>query len=117
MLRDFNPWVLLFVLSATIAAFAQMLLKKSATEKHESVIGEYLNWKVIAGYGLMFTGMLLCVIGYAHGVQVKSGSVTETIGIVEVAVLGAIFFKEKLTKKKLAGIGLIIAGIILFNLA
>ena len=98
MLSDFNPWVLLFVLSATIAAFAQMLLKKSAAEKHDSVLREYLNWKVIV-------------------VQIKSGAVTESIGIVEVAVLSAIIFKEKLTPKKVLGIGLIIAGIVIFNIA
>ena len=117
MHSEFTPWVLLFVASATIAAFAQMLLKKSATEKHESVLKEYLNWKVIVGYGMMFTGMLLTVVGYSKGVQVKSGAVTESIGIVEVAVLSALFFKEKLTKKKVAGIALIIAGIIVFNFA
>ncbi|MDO5701859.1 MAG: EamA family transporter [Lachnospiraceae bacterium] len=117
MLSDFSPWVLLFVLSATIAAFAQMLLKKSATEKHDSVIGEYLNWKVIVGYGLMFLGMLLGVVGYSKGVQIKSAAVTESIGIVEVAVLSDIFFGEKLTKRKIIGIGLILAGIVLFNIA
>ena len=116
MLSDFNPWVLLFVLSATIAAFAQMLLKKSAAEKHDSVLREYLNWKVIVGYGLMFAGMLLGVVGYSKGVQIKSGAVTESIGIVEVAVLSAIIFKEKLTPKKVLGIGLIIAGIVIFNI-
>ena len=107
----------MFVASSTIAAFAQMLLKKSAAEKHGSVLREYLNWKVIIGYGLMFAGMLLGVIGYSKGVQVKSGSVMESVGIVEVALLSAFFFKEKLTRKKVLGIILIIAGIIIFNLA
>lgn len=117
MLSDFTPWVLMFVASATIAAFAQLLLKKSALEKHDSVLREYLNWKVIVGYSLMFVGMLLGVIGYGKGVQVKSGSVTESIGIVEVAVLSAIFFHEKLTKKKVLGIALILIGIVVFNIA
>jgi multidrug transporter EmrE-like cation transporter len=34
-----------------------------------------------------------------------------------VAVLSAVIFKEKLTPKKVLGIGLIIAGIVIFNLA
>ena len=112
-----NPWVLMFVLSATIAAFAQMLLKKSAGESHESVLREYLNWKVIIGYGLMFTGMLLGVIGYAHGVEVKSGSVTESIGNVWVVILSYLFFREPITKKKVLGNALIICGILVFNFA
>ena len=54
MQNSFNSWVFLFALSAAIAAFSQVLLKKSASEKHSSVIREYLNGKVIVGYGLMF---------------------------------------------------------------
>lgn len=117
MQSEFTPYLFIFVVTASIASFAQMLLKKSAMEKHGSVLKEYLNWKVIVGYGLMFFSMLLGVFGYSKGVQVKSASVMESVGIVEVAVLSAIFFREKLTKRKLLGIALIIGGIVLFNLA
>ena len=41
-----NWWILLIALSATVASFAQVLLKKSANEEHKNVIEEYLNWKV-----------------------------------------------------------------------
>ena len=117
MQTGFNPWVFLFAASATVAAFSQMLLKKSATEKHGSFLKEYLNWKVIFGYGLMFAGMLLTVYGYSKGVEVKSGSVMETIGNVWVVFLSWLFFREPVTKKKILGNILIISGIIIFNLA
>lgn len=117
MFENVNPWVLMFVLSCTIAAFAQMLLKKSAMEEHKGVLSQYLNWKVIIGYGMMFVGMLLGVVGYAHGVEVKEGSVTETLGNVWVVILSWFFFREPITKKKIIGNILIIAGIIIFNLA
>ena len=42
-----NPWILLIALSATVASFAQVLLKKSAGEKHDNFIREYLYWKFI----------------------------------------------------------------------
>lgn len=109
--------MLLFALSATVASFSQMLLKKSAMEKHSSVLTEYLNWKVICGYGMMFAGMLLTVIGYSRGVEVKSGSVMETIGNVWVVFLSWLFFREPVTRKKLLGNALIIAGIVIFNCA
>ena len=64
-----NPWILLIALSSTIASFAQVLLKMSANEEHKNVIEEYLNWKVIVGYGLMFAGMGLTIVAYAKGVQ------------------------------------------------
>lgn len=117
MLNKVNPWILLFAVSATIASFAQMLLKQSATEEHASVLKEYLNWKVIVGYGLMFAGMLLGVIGYGKGVEVKQGPVMETIGNVWVVLLSRAFFGEPITKKKVWGNVLIILGIIVFNLA
>lgn len=106
----------MFALSATIASFAQMLLKKAAMEPHSSVIREYLNWKVIAGYFLMFVGMLLGVIGYGKGVEVHQGPVMESIGNVWVVFLSWLFFREPLTRKKILGNLLIIVGIIVFNL-
>ncbi|MEE8826218.1 MAG: EamA family transporter [Chordicoccus sp.] len=117
MQSSFNPWVFMFLISCTIAAFAQMLLKKSAMEEHKNVLAQYLNWKVIIGYGMMFAGMLLGVIGYGHGVEVKSGSMMETLGNVWVVILSWLFFREPITKKKVLGNILIIGGIIIFNLA
>lgn len=117
MLSDFNPWVGMFILSSTIAAFAQMLLKKSAVTEHKNVLREYLNWRVIIGYGMMFAGMLCGVIGYSKGVAVKNGSVVETFGNVWIVFLSWLFFREPITKKKILGNICIIAGIIIFNLA
>lgn len=114
---NINPWIFMFALSSTIAAFAQMLLKKSAGETHKSLIFEYLNWKVIVGYFMMFAGMLLGVVGYGRGVQVKQGPVMETIGNVWVVILSRIFFGEPITKKKVLGNILIIVGIVIFEMA
>ena len=49
MQSSINPWILLIALSATVASFAQVLLKKSAMEPHDNIIKEYLNVKVICG--------------------------------------------------------------------
>ena len=64
---DISPWILLIAASATVASFAQVLLKKAAQEPHENFIKEYLNFKVIAGYGLMFVGMGLSMFAYRMG--------------------------------------------------
>ena len=104
------------MLSCTIASFAQVLLKKSAQKEHGSFIKEYLNPYVIIGYMMMFCGMLLCVIGYRH-VGYKNGPVLESLGFVWVVILSRIFFGEKITKKKILGNVLILAGIFIFYLA
>ena len=111
-----SPWLLMFVASSTIASFAQILLKKGAQIDHGSPIREYLNPHVICGYGLMFLGMLLGVIGYRH-VEYKAGTVMESFGFLMVMVLSRVFFGEKITKKKVLGNLLILAGIAVFNLA
>lgn len=108
--------MLLFALSSLIAAFSQMLLKKSATEEHKNIIREYLNLKVIIGYAMMFTGMLLCVFAYSKQVSMQSGSVMESIGNLWVMILSFLCFREPITKKKLLGNLMIIAGIMVFNL-
>ena len=82
-------------------------------KKYGSVIREYLNLPVISGYGLMFVGMLLGVIGYRH-VEYKNGPVVESVGFIMVMVLSRLFFGEKITKRKVLGNILILAGILVF---
>ncbi len=111
-----NPWILLIALSATVASFAQVLLKKSAGEKHDNIIKEYLNWKVICGYGLMFVGMFLTIIAYGKGVEYKEGPIMESVGNIWVVLLSFFFFREPITKKKVLGNVLILIGIVCFYL-
>ncbi len=111
-----NWWILLIALSATVASFAQVLLKKSANEKHKNVLEEYLNWKVICGYGLMFVGMFLTIIAYSKGVQYKNGPIMESIGNIWVVILSYLFFREPITRNKVLGNALILAGIVIFYL-
>ena len=109
----FNPWLLMFVLSSTVAAFAQVLLKKSANKEYSSVIKEYLNVLVILGYGLMFVSMFISLIGYRF-VEYKNGPVVESVGFFVVMILSRIFFGEKITPKKVIGNLIILAGILVF---
>ncbi|MDO4478896.1 MAG: multidrug ABC transporter [Lachnospiraceae bacterium] len=109
-----NPWILVIALSSTIASFAQILLKKSAMEQHGSFLKEYLNIKVIGGYLIMFLGMFMNIYAYSKGVEYKNGPVMESIGNIWVVFLSFVFFGEKITRKKILGNILIIAGIIIF---
>ena len=111
---DISPWILLIAASATVASFAQVLLKKAAQEPHENFIKEYLNFKVIAGYGLMFVGMGLSMFAYRMGVDYKNGPVMESIANIWVVILSYIFFREGITKNKVIGNALIILGIVFF---
>ncbi len=102
--------------SVIISSFSQVLLKKSAQKTYSSAIKEYLNPYVIFGYGLMMLSMLLPIVAYKIGLQYKEAPVIEAIGPALVTVLSFFFFKEKLTKKKILGNALVVAGIIVFYL-
>lgn len=108
-----NKYMILLVLSVVVASFSQILLKKSASKTYSSVIREYLNVYVIVGYGMMVLSTLLTVGGYA-GLEYKNGAVIESLGFVLVMFLSRIFFGEKITRKKLLGNALILAGILVF---
>lgn len=108
-------YYILYLISVTIAAFSQLLLKKSANRTHESLLKEYLNPYVIGGYGLLVMSMLL-TIGAYRGLAYKNGPIIESLGYVLVMLLSGIFLKEKITARKIAGTALILAGILVFYL-
>lgn len=107
-------WIVLF-LAVVISSASQMLLKKGATKKYDSFLREYLNPWVISGYALMIASTL-CIIYAYRGVAYKNGAIVESLGYILIMVLSRIIFREKITKKKLAGNLIILAGVLVFYL-
>jgi drug/metabolite transporter (DMT)-like permease len=108
-------YISIFFLSVLIASVSQVLLKKSAMKKYNYKFGDYLNPYVIIGYGLLFLSMMLTIFAY-RGVDLKLGPVIEATGYLYIAFLGWIFLKEKISKKKLLGLFIIVLGIIISNI-
>lgn len=108
-------FALLFLLSVFVASVSQIILKKSASKQYASKIREYLNVPVISAYALFFMSSLLTVLAYKK-IPLSLGPILETSGYIWVAILGAIFLKEKLNKKKILGMVIIVLGIVIFNL-
>lgn len=109
-----SRYILVMLFSVLIASISQVLLKKSTLKSHDSVVREYINLYVISGYGLLMVSMLLTVYAYS-GMEYKNGPIIEAMGNVFVPFLSYFVFKEKPSRTKLLGIGLIILGIIVFN--
>ena len=105
-------WIALFA-AVVLSSFSQMLLKKAAQIKYENVIKEYLNPWVISGYFLL-AASTICVIFAFKGVDFKNGPVIESLGFPLVMLLGRLFYREKLTKNKLIGMGLIMLGVVIY---
>lgn len=110
-----NKYIIVFLLSVLLSAMSQILLKKSAKIQYNSGIREYLNARVIIAYGIFFLSSLVTVYAY-RGVPLSLGLILEATGYIWVSILGYVFLKEKIGKKKLAGLVLIVLGIVVANI-
>ena len=108
-------YIAVFLFSVLVASISQIMLKKSANQKYERWIDEYLNFKVIFAYGLFFLSSLLTVYAYKF-VPLSMGPVLEATGYIFVSAMGYFILKEKIGKKKFAGLVIIIVGIVIFSL-
>lgn len=99
-----------------ISSISQILLKKSAVINVDATgfKAQYMNKYVIIGYLLLFVAMLIPLYTYQF-VELKYGAVIESLGYVFVMILSSLFLSEKITRKKLIGNIVIIAGVILFS--
>lgn len=104
---------IVYIIGVVISSFAQVLLKKTADLKHDNKLSEYLNFKTMIAYSIFFVATLCSVIAY-HYVPLSLGPILGTLEYFFVAFLGYMLLKEKLPKKKILGLIVIIVGIVLF---
>jgi multidrug transporter EmrE-like cation transporter len=105
----------MLIIAVSIGSFSQVLLKKSATKTYPNRIREYLNAYVITGYGLLFVSLLFSM--YSHrGLEYTTVPLTESLGYIIVLFLSYYFFKEKITKRKVLGMAIILAGMFIYYL-
>lgn len=108
-------YIVLFLCAVFVSSVSQIMLKKSADKSYESKLKEYMNPWVITSYGLFFGATLITVIAYKY-IPLSLGPILESSGYFFVTILGMIFLKEKVGKKKAVGLLIILTGIIIFNL-
>lgn len=108
-------YIALFVFSVFISSVSQTMLKSSANKKHESELKEYLNPLVIIAYMIFVCSTVLTTLSYKF-VPLSMGGIIEASGYFFVAILGYVFLKEKISKRKWCGLFIILAGIVVFNI-
>ncbi len=104
---------LFMLISVFISSLAQVLLKKEAIEEHENVIKEYVNPRVIIAYSVFLVATFITIYAY-KGVPLSLGPILEATGYIYATVFGVKFFGEKVSKRKIVSLGLIIIGIVVF---
>lgn len=106
--------VCVLLVSVMIASVSQIILKKAADKKYKSVIAEYVNPMVIGAYGLFFLSTILTMIALKY-VPMSLSPILESTGYLYVTVMSYFFLKERFSKRKLLGLGLILLGIFVFS--
>ena len=108
-------YIFLFVFSVLISSVSQTILKTSAEKKYDNRLQEYLNPKVIIAYGIFFLSSLITVVAYKY-VPLSLGPILESCGYIFITLLGYFILHEKVGKKKLIGLIVILMGISIFNI-
>ena len=108
-------YAVLILIGTFISSVAQVMLKKAARRQYASFWQEYLNPRVIIAYVIFFGASLLAVFAY-RAVPLSMGPILEATGYIYVTVFGVVIFHEKLSPRKLAALGLILGGIVVYSL-
>lgn len=104
-------YILLLLLTCFVSAISQVMLKKAALREYNSLIQQYLNFRVITAYILFF----LVIVGNTFILKYIPMSVmnpiAETLPYLISIFFGYVFFNEKITLRKICGSILISIGI------
>lgn len=98
-----------------ISCVSQVILKSASKVHYESWIREYLNVRVISAYAIFFLATLLSVLAYKV-VPLSTGAILETTSYLYITVFDKLIFKEKISKRKIMSLSLIVTGVIVFAL-
>lgn len=108
-------WTVILIASIFVAAVSQILLKISVNTGHEGFIREYLNFRVIAAYALLFSTTIITVLALRYVPLYVAASI-EALSQVFVALLGRLILKENVNIRKCIGLLVILVGVIIICL-
>lgn len=105
----------ILVASVFISSISQIILKVSANKTYASKLKEYFNPLVIGAYAVFFASTFITMYSLKV-VPLSLSPILESSGYIFVTILGWIFLKENLSKRKLIGMSVIILGIAIFSI-
>lgn len=105
----------LAIAAVIISSASQVLLKKKASKAPKNFIMKFLNGPVILSYILLFGSMALNSLALRQMDMAVLPCITAT-SFLWIMVLSAIFLGEKPTKRKVIGVLMILAGVMVSHL-
>jgi len=105
----------LFTLSGvTIACFSQLLLKIEATKEHPTFLSQYLNLRVILAYFMLLISTMISLVTF-RVIPLGFAPIAEAVAQILTVIISVVFLKEKVTKRKLLGLAVIVVGIVVMS--
>ena len=115
MFRGLEKYIIVWIISVLISSIAQVMLKAAANKPHESRLKEYLNPMVIGAYGIFFLSTFLTMYALKY-VPLTYSPIIEPLSYIFVPVIGVLVLKEKLSRRRVLGIVIMLAGIVIFSM-
>ena len=115
LFRGLEKYILVWIISVLISSIAQVMLKAEANRKHESRLKEYLNPMVISAYGIFFLSTFLTMYALKY-VPLTYSPVIEPLSYIFVPVIGVLVLKEKISRRRVLGIMIMLVGIVIFSM-
>lgn len=111
-----NPYIIIVIIGILACSLSQILLKKSAQKSHKNWLLSILNWRVITAYSVIFTSLLINIMAMKHGVKLKEIPILESLSYIFVPTWSYFILNERISKRTIICIALIIIGITIFYL-
>ncbi|MBX9033624.1 SMR family transporter [Gordonibacter massiliensis (ex Traore et al. 2017)] len=107
-------YALIALFGVFVSAISQVMLKKSALKTHDSHLREYLNPLVVFAYALFVASTLLSTLAF-RVIPLSMGPILDATGYVYVTAFGVLLFRERLNRRKVLALVLILAGIAIYS--
>jgi len=107
--------ILLVLLSSFIGSFGAVFLKYGAEHPKPGFAGLMTNYRLAFGIALYLLSSVFFVMGVAQG-ELTILYPMVSLGYIWTLVWSRIFFQERITAFKVAGLGLIVIGVACINL-
>lgn len=106
--------ILLVLLGSFIGSFGMVFLKKASVHLHHGFL-HIINLNAALGVGLFLLSSVIYIAGIKHG-QISVLYPMVSLSYVWALIWAKLFFKERFTRQKFAGLGLVLAGIVFVGL-
>ena len=114
-MKNISLYIGIWLFSVIISSFSQVLLKIAANRTYSSRLREYLNPIVITAYGIFFLSTLLTMYALKF-VPLSFSPIIESTSYIFIPLFGVFMLREKITRRRWIGIGIILVGILIFTL-